>query len=851
MTDQTTPKVKNYTPATGVFVDDEDQIIDLKTLFTSGDIVVTSAPAPEDDPSIIGTATTPKIANRTPLTGVFVDYLNQLIDFKTLLTSGLIKVQLSGNIGLLADQSYVTLDDNRDVLPNSSPLALQDDGFLSVQNGTGLIRTRVFDGFVNEIVVTDGDGIADNPRISLSDTLVLPGTLTSNDNVILNGPYLQIAHEILLNSSGAAIRATTGNKVSIESTDINTPIDLVGNYVAVQSAICRRVTNGIYQLDNNITFGNATQDFKIGGNSILNISADGLLAGGNVNLNGYQITSQSGQDIIIAPGGPLDWIELAADTVNVQKSLIFDSVTTDNITHNTAQNALYFNLANTNVVKLSSDGLKLANGATIDTIDNSGVSFSQTAGATCYAIQQMISAAIDAGVSFRTVWDASGGTFPATGGSGSGGAIEKGNWWYISVAGTLAGQDVNPGDWITAIVDTPGQTGSNWLVSYQGVTNVFGRLGEIVATFGDYSFSLISGNIATSQLPNSGVNGASQLVQLNASTQLPAVSGVNLTGLTGSLSSSANNLNVSVNGGTASSNVSIINTNVLGVSGTNISSTINGVASNNISVGFSNLTGTIATTQLPGGGVNGASQLVQLNASTQLPAVSGVNLTGLTGTLTSTANNLSVSVNGGTSSANVNIINSNSLSSTANSMTSAVNGVSSSANIINSNSLSSSANSLTSTVNGIASPTANIVNSISLGLSGTALTATVNGITSGSVSVQPANSFVVASSSTQAMAVNTTYYQTYAGQCVYTLPTTAVVDSFVKVISGPANTFKVGQNAGQLTYAPSLNGVSQVTTTGVGGYTYSTDPNTVTIYRCVVADTTWVIESTTSMIGGV
>jgi len=80
-------------------------------------------------------------------------------------------------------------------------------------------------------------------------------------------------------------------------------------------------------------------------------------------------------------------------------------------------------------------------------------------------------------------------------------------------------------------------------------------------------------------------NGASQLVQLNGSSQLPAVSGVNLT-----------NLNA-----------------------TNLAS------------------GSISTARLPGGATNGASELVQLNASTQLPAVSGANLTNLpAGNLTGT-----------------------------------------------------------------------------------------------------------------------------------------------------------------------------------------------------------------------
>lgn len=65
----------------------------------------------------------------------------------------------------------------------------------------------------------------------------------------------------------------------------------------------------------------------------------------------------------------------------------------------------------------------------------------------------------------RGNYDASGNTFPASGGSGSAGAILKGDIWRISVAGTLGGVSVSVGDWIRSLVDTPGQTASNWAIS--------------------------------------------------------------------------------------------------------------------------------------------------------------------------------------------------------------------------------------------------------------------------------------------------------------------------------------------------------------------------------------------------
>ena len=64
----------------------------------------------------------------------------------------------------------------------------------------------------------------------------------------------------------------------------------------------------------------------------------------------------------------------------------------------------------------------------------------------------------------RGNYDASGNVYPSTGGSGTGGAILKGDLWYISVAGVLGGVAVNIGDSVRALVDTPAQTGSNWNV---------------------------------------------------------------------------------------------------------------------------------------------------------------------------------------------------------------------------------------------------------------------------------------------------------------------------------------------------------------------------------------------------
>lgn len=64
----------------------------------------------------------------------------------------------------------------------------------------------------------------------------------------------------------------------------------------------------------------------------------------------------------------------------------------------------------------------------------------------------------------RGNYDASVNVFPSTGGSGTSGAIKKGDMWYISVAGTLGGVSVSIGSSLRALTDTPGQTAGNWAI---------------------------------------------------------------------------------------------------------------------------------------------------------------------------------------------------------------------------------------------------------------------------------------------------------------------------------------------------------------------------------------------------
>lgn len=72
----------------------------------------------------------------------------------------------------------------------------------------------------------------------------------------------------------------------------------------------------------------------------------------------------------------------------------------------------------------------------------------------------------------RGNYNASVNTFPAAGGSGTAGAVLKGDIWTITVAGTLGGVAVSTGQTVRATVDTPGQTAGNWAISVAGLANI-------------------------------------------------------------------------------------------------------------------------------------------------------------------------------------------------------------------------------------------------------------------------------------------------------------------------------------------------------------------------------------------
>lgn len=134
---------------------------------------------------------------------------------------------------------------------------------------------------------------------------------------------------------------------------------------------------------------------------------------------------------------------------------------------------------------------------------------------------------------FRGGFDASANLFPATGGSGGGGAILKADVWVITVAGTLGGTPVTPGDQVTALVDTPGQTTGNWNVithsfGYTPISNVLNSSQILVGSAGNIATPVsMTGDVTISNLGVTSIGAGKVLNTMIANSTIDLTSKVN------------------------------------------------------------------------------------------------------------------------------------------------------------------------------------------------------------------------------------------------------------------------------------------------------------------------------------
>lgn len=86
-------------------------------------------------------------------------------------------------------------------------------------------------------------------------------------------------------------------------------------------------------------------------------------------------------------------------------------------------------------------------------------------------------------ISNRGDYNPSSGDYPTSGGSGTAGAIRKGDYWRMSFGGSVSGTTVFANDKIVARVNSPGQANGNWIINVRG-----GRDSEFLALVRPTSF---------------------------------------------------------------------------------------------------------------------------------------------------------------------------------------------------------------------------------------------------------------------------------------------------------------------------------------------------------------------------
>ncbi|WP_369616907.1 hypothetical protein [Flavobacterium sp. CFS9] len=109
-------------------------------------------------------------------------------------------------------------------------------------------------------------------------------------------------------------------------------------------------------------------------------------------------------------------------------------------------------------------------------------------------------------INLRGTWDASANLFPISGGSGTSGAIQKGDLWYVSVAGVLAGKSVNVGDSFFALTNVPNQTPANWNVIESNIGYVPANDANVLHAIGNESFSGLKSSTNTTNSQSSGLD---------------------------------------------------------------------------------------------------------------------------------------------------------------------------------------------------------------------------------------------------------------------------------------------------------------------------------------------------------
>jgi len=219
--------------------------------------------------------------------------------------------------------------------------------------------------------------------------------------------------------------------------------------------------------------------------------------------------------------GTANGLSLSTQSLSLQlaSSILTGALSsTDWITFNSKQIALGFTPEN------------VANKSTSISVDGA----SDTKYPSAKAVKTYADGLVAGLLDYRGAYDASVNTWPSSGGSGTAGAVLKGDMWVVSVAGVLGGTAIQIGDSIIANTDTPNQTSANWNTLNSNISYVPEDSANKVTTISSGSTNtqypsakLVYDQLALKQnsltLTTTGSSGAATLI--GATLNIPQYSG--------------------------------------------------------------------------------------------------------------------------------------------------------------------------------------------------------------------------------------------------------------------------------------------------------------------------------------
>lgn len=243
-----------------------------------------------------------------------------------------------------------TLQPNNE-LPNAQVMGNLASGLVVNTTATGVQLTRTLTGTANQVDLSDGNGIAGNPTVSLSSTLNAPGTFTIQGTTVINAiidddtfatatatniPTSESVKAYVDGLDSGNVKSVSGTANRIISTGgANPVIDISAAYVG-QSSITTlgTITTGIW---------NGTAVTGTYGGTGVNNGASTITLGGNLTTSGAfdSIFTMTGATTVTFPtSGTLATVGGTVSSITGTANQIAASASTGPVTLSLASNAI-------------------------------------------------------------------------------------------------------------------------------------------------------------------------------------------------------------------------------------------------------------------------------------------------------------------------------------------------------------------------------------------------------------------------------------------------------------------------------------------------------------------------------